>query len=301
MKKIVFSTSLLLLLGGCASTPTITGMKKASDEDAEAVYKAARKGESKFLFDEFSDSYKGENKIKKIGVLYYSIGWDKSQDLRKESGATIDPGNFPDDYQALVNNSMMEMKATFEKLGYQFVTPSELAAKSQTFKALKTQPQFNHYSPTSGQELVGMGVPDSRYVHMMTHEGKLLSQIQSEAPDIDAFIGFNMNSLGKNGSSWLLDGMKFYGVPAFHEAHSFLCVPREKAKKNGVNLGWFGDANDCARAQADFKVIYYLPGQDSKSQKLYEEVKTLGFSNLDRLYKNVARGLVENFYEEGLK
>lgn len=301
MKKQTMSLALLIFLAGCSSAPTINGMKKNSEEDKAKAYQAGKDGDVKYLFNEFRDSYKGENKIKKIGILYYSIGWDKSQELRNKSGASIDPGYFPNEYQALVDASMEEMKETFKKLGYEVLTPAQLAEKSETFRSIKSTPQFFEYSPTSGQEYVGMAVPDSRYIHIMTHEGKLLSKINSEVPEVDAFIGFSMNSHGTNGSEWLLDRTTFYGVTANHSIHSFFCVPREKAKKAGVSLGWFGDANDCARGNAEFKSTYYLPGQNTKGKPVHDEIKNLTFENLKQLYKRVNQGLVENYYQQGLK
>jgi hypothetical protein len=290
-----------LFLGACASAPTIDGMKATSEKEVKEIYEAAKEGDSKFLFGEFSDHYKGDEKIKKIAIVYYSIGWDKSADLRDESGSTIDPGYYQNNYQNLVNASMEEMKARFERYGYKIITPDELAEMSPTFKAIQEQKGLNHYSPNSGQELVGLGVKGSRYIHMMTHEGKLLSKIHSEATEVDAFLGFNMNSLGRSGTKWLLDGVRFYGVNAAHDAQSFLCVPRSKAEKNKVRLGWIGDANDCARAQALFKMSYFLPAKEEEGKKAHQEIKDLTFSNMEKAYRSVGKGLAENFYEEGLK
>ncbi len=77
--------------------------------------------------------------------------------------------------------------------------------------------------------------------------------------------------------------------------------PGKRRKKNGVSLGLFGDANDCARAQALFKASIYTPSMDSEGTKHFSDIKELGFSNMSLMYRNVARGLVENYYEEGLK
>lgn len=300
MKNIFLFVPMAMIFAGCASTPNISEMKSVSQQDADKVYTAAKKGDSKFLFNEFADSYKGPNKVKKIGILYYSIGWDYPSDFKNDS-SIMTPKNTFVDYEQTVNDSMAEMIASFKKLGYEVVTPTELAGMSATYKALKENAGVTEVSPNYGQNLLHVAVKDSRYIDKVTHQGKLLSKINEEAPSVDAFIGFSMNAFGKSGTKWTLDDTKFFGVNGANEAHSFLCVSREKAKKNGVSLGLFGDANDCARAQALFKASIYTPSMDSEGTKHFSDIKELGFSNMSLMYRNVARGLVENYYEEGLK
>ena len=300
MKNIFLLASFGTLLAGCASTPNISEMKSVSQQDADKVYVAAKKGDSKFLFNEFSDSYKGPNNVKKIGILYYSIGWDYPSDFKNDS-SVMTPKNHFTDYEKTVNDSMTEMIETFKKLGYEIVTPTELATMSPTYKALKENVGVTEVSPNYGQNVLHVAVKDSRYIDKVTHQGKLLSKINEEASTVDAFIGFSMNAFGKSGTKWKLDDTKFFGINGANEAHSYLCVSREKAKKNGVSLGLFGDANDCARAQALFKASIYTPSTESDGTKNFADIKELGFSNMSLMYRNVARGLVENFYEEGLK
>lgn len=300
MKAIFLLGSLAMVLASCASTPNISEMKSVSQQDAEKVYTAAKKGDSKFLFNEFSKSYKGTNKVKKIGILYYSIGWDYPNDFKNDV-KIMTPKNHFADYEKTVNDSMAEMIETFKKLGYEVVTPTELAAMSATYKGLKENAGVTEVSPNYGLNFLHVAVKDSRYIDKVTHAGKLLSKINEEAPTVDAFIGFSMNAYGNSGTKWTLDDTKFFAVNGANEAHSFLCVSREKAKKNGVKLGLFGDANDCARAQAMFKASIYTPSTDSEGSKHFADIKELGFSNMSLMYRNVARGLVENYYEEGLK
>lgn len=291
---------LFLFLTSCASMPEISEMKKISEQDANKVYTAAKKGESKFLFNEFSDSYKGDQKIKKIGILYYSIGWDYPQDLKNDKYVMTPKNNFAD-YEKTVNESMMEMIETFKKLGYEVVTPTELAQMSATYKALPANQGVTEVQPNVGQNVLHVAVNESRYIDKLTHQGKLLSKINAEAPTVDAFIGLSMNVFGEGGTKWKMDDTKFYSIHGTNQAHSFLCVSREKAKKNGVKLGIFGDANDCARAQAAFAATKYLPSIETPEGKHFAEIKSLGFSNMTAMYRNMARGLTENFYEEGMK
>ncbi len=298
MKKLATWALLGLAAVGCAGIESVDQIKASNNEFASAAYKKTKDAKAKFYFNEFNDEYKGDKRLKKLALAYYQIGWDSGKDWRNTE-RFMGVGKAQSDYQAVVEASAKELKTQFEKLGYEVMMPAELAQASATFAAIKPNGVFS-YSPTAGQELVGVSIKDSRYIHAMTQEGKLVSKINSEA-GIDAIVGVYYNDLGTgSGESKLNDN--FVLVVNNHVASNLtICVSRERAKAAGVSLGFFGDANHCGEALAEFDGKYLLPDLRHQEKADFALLKQVGFDGIMKAYQNAPKGLVEAIYEEGMK
>ena len=68
------------------------------------------------------------------------------------------------DYQSVVDTSYKKLVEKLQSLGYEVMSPTELAQKSATYAAIKPNGVFG-FSPTSGQELSVVSLQDSRYIH----------------------------------------------------------------------------------------------------------------------------------------
>lgn len=301
MKK-QFSVSMLIALmaTSCASIKSIDEIKTTTAGVTKNAYQGGKEANSKFFFNEFNDEYEDDNKIKKIGIAYYQIGWDSKEWRKNSRFMSPDYNAATKDYQNVVDTSMEKLKEKFMKLGYEVLTPSELAAKSATFAALKTANGTFEYSPTSGQELIGLSVKDSRYIHAMTNEGKLVSKINNEA-GVDAIVGVYYNDLGTSGSETDLNGTFILGVTSSVSFNLTICVSREKAKAAGVSLGIFGDANHCGQSVGEYGSQYYLPDLRHTDKPEFPMIKEVAFEGMKNAYSAVAEGLVESIYEEGMK
>lgn len=287
------------VLWGCSmATVDIKGMKSESAEISAAAYKSAKNGSAKFFFNEFNDEYEGDKKIKKLAIAYYQIGWDPGKDWR-DKGRFMNPGQSKKEYQDVVNSSVETMKAEFEKLGYQVLLPSELKEKSSTFAALK--PNYNFINEDMpGRRFETYTASESRYIHAITNQGKLVSKIAKEA-DVDAVIGVFFNDYG-TGSGETKYKDNFVLSVNSHISYFFtICVPREKAKEAGVSLGVFGDANHCGQVVDGFEGRYMLPDMRHDDKPDFNELKLVGFEGITSIYKAANRGIVQAIYEEGMK
>lgn len=298
MKKIAMWMLLSTVAVGCAGIESLDQIKASNNEVSLKAAKKLKDAKAKFYFNEFNDEYEKDKKIKKLAIAYYHIGWDSGSEWR-ESSRFLNVSKATTDYQAIVDNSMKALKTKFEKLGYEVLTPSELAKKSATFAAIKPNGIFP-YSPTSGQHYAGVSVQDSRYIHGITQEGKLISKINSEA-DIDAVVGVYFNDLGTGaGESKFRDN--FVLVVNNHVfANLTICVSREKAKAAGVSLGFFGDANHCGEAIGEYDGKYFLPDLRHEANGDFDALKKVGFDGISAAYISGAPALVEAIYEEGMK
>ena len=298
MMKIAKLALLCSVLTGCAGIKNVDQIKDSNSEVASEAAAKMKKANAKFFFNEFNDEYEGDKKIKKLGIAYFQIGWDSGSDWRNKS-RFMNVSDATPEYQAVVDAAYKKMVEKFQKLGYEVISPSELAEKSATFSSIKPSGIFE-YSPTSGQNLTGVSLKDSRYIHAITNEGKLISKINSEA-GIDAIVGLYFNDLGTgSGESKLNDN--FVLVVNNHVTSNLtICVSREKAKAAGVSLGLFGDANHCGQAVGEFDGKYFLPDMRHSDRKDFELLKRVGFEGISAAYSAAAPALVEALYEEGME
>lgn len=300
MNKVLPMLALSLMVYGCAGIDNPDQIKSSNNQVAKGAYEGARKANAKFFFNEFNDEYEGKNKIKRIAVAYYHIGWDQGKEWRNSTGMRfMHVGKATAEYQGVVDASFNSFKAAFEKLGYEVLTPSELAEKSPTFAALKPNGIFE-YSPTYGQDFAGVSVKDSRYIHPITNEGKLVSKINSES-GIDAIVGVYFNDHGTGAGEAKYKDTFVLSVNSTVLMNLTICVSRERAKAAGVSLGIFGDANHCGQSVGEFEGKYFLPDLRNSDKSDYEMLKSLGFEGLTLAYTAAPKGLVESIYEEGMK
>lgn len=298
MKTKSLLVAISMLSFGCASIDNLDQIKSSNNEVTKKAYEEAKEANSKFFFNEFNDEYEGKDKIQKLAIAFFHIGWDAGQEWRKKT-RFMEAAVAPTDYQAVVDSSFASMKAAWEKLGYEVLTPSELAAKSPTFAALKASGTFE-YSPNFGQELTGLSVKDSRYIDTITNQGALVSKINSEA-GIDALVGvfFNDVGLGAGETKYRDNFVLTVNSNVFMKLN--ICVSRERAKAQGVSLGLFGDANHCGETVGEFSGKYLLPDLRHKDKSDFEALKKIGFEGLSQAYTAASKGLVESIYEEGMK
>lgn len=298
MLKIAAVVFLSSVLVGCAGIKNIDQIKSSNEEVANEASKKMKDADAKFFFNEFNDEYEGDKKIKKIGISYFQIAWDSGSGWRNES-RFMNVSQASSDYQAIVDASYKKLVEKLQKLGYEVLSPSEIAEKSTTFSLIKPNGIFE-FSPTSGQELTAVSIKDSRYIHAITNEGKLVSKINSEA-GIDAILGVFFNDLG-TGSGESKYNDNFVLVVNNHVTSNLtICVSREKAKAAGVSLGIFGDANHCGQAVGEYDGKYFLPDLRHSDKSDFESLKKVGFDGINAAYLNASPALFEALYEEGMK
>lgn len=298
MKNIFISIAISSLLVGCAGIKSIDQIKSSNAEVANVAAESMKDASAKFFFNEFNDEYEGDKKIKKLGVAYFQIAWDSGSEWRNKS-RFMGVGEATPEYQAVVEASYKKMVEKFQKLGYEIMSPTELAQKSSTFSSIKPSGIFE-FSPTSGQEFAGVGLKDSRYIHAITNEGKLVSKINSEA-GIDAIVGVYFNDLGTGAGESKLNDNFVLVVNNHVTSNLTICVAREKAKAAGVSLGLFGDANHCGQAVGEYDGKYFLPDLRHSDKADFENLKKVGFEGIEAAYSNAAPALVQALYEEGMK
>lgn len=299
MKKIASIVILSSMLASCAGgIKNVDQIKASNDQVASEATKKMMDANAKFFFNEFNDVYEGDKKIKKIGIAYFQIGWDSGKDWRT-TRRFMNVSTSVSDYQSVVDTSYKKLVEKLQSLGYEVMSPTELAQKSATYAAIKPNGVFG-FSPTSGQELSVVSLQDSRYIHAITNEGKLISQINSEA-GIDAILGAYFHDLGTgSGESKLNDN--FVLVVNNHVTSNLtICASREKAKAAGVSLGLFGDANHCGQTIGEFNGRYFLPDMRHSDKPDYLNIKNVGFEGMKSIYSNAAPALLQSLYEEGMK
>lgn len=300
-KKLTVLTALTTLIVGCASIKSVDELKTAQSKALKNAQEAAEDADADFN-RKFSKDFNGDKALKKIAIVYNQVSWDIGKDLRANGDDTryvAHPvGNLPK-VQAVVNAVYDQLKKSFENLGYTVISPTELAELSATFKALPTNDTVFNFSPTSGQQFAGIGSSGSRFIDIMTHKGKLVSQISREA-GIDAVVGLYINDHGIKGQQTNLNRTFISGVSSEARFNLLICIGKEQAKEVGVSTGWLGDANHCGTAIADFKNQYYLPYTNASEQPEYQAVLDTGYTHLQTIYPIVVKGMVEELKEEGL-
>jgi hypothetical protein len=283
LKKFSLAVVISAVAIGCSSIKSVDEIKAAQAKAMLNAEEAANDADAKFN-RRFNKDYKGDKALKKIAIVFTQVSWDIGKDLRNGSGTSnvVGPASDYERAQKIVEGVYNQTKESFEKIGYTVISPSQLADSSPTFKALPTNNGVFEFSPTSGQEFAGVGVEGSRYIHMMTHEGKLISKISREA-GIDAVVGLYINDLGYKGQETNLNKTFISGVTS-----------------EDISTGWLGDANHCGQASADFKNQYYLPWKNKKDEPEYQSVLEAGYDHLTTVYPVVVKGMIEELKKEGL-
>lgn len=301
LKRLVILAIITTGIVGCASIKSVDELKTAQDKAIKNAQEAADDADADFNRD-FNKDFMGDKALKKIAIVYSQVAWDIGKDLRANGDDTryvVNPVADLPKAQGVVNAVYSQLKKSFEELGYTVVSPTELAELSATYKALPTNDAVFYFSPTFGQEFSGLGISGSRHIDMMTHKGKLISQISREA-GIDAVVGLYINDLGFKGQQTNLNKTFISGVSSEVRFNLLICIGKEQAKEAGVSTGWLGDANHCGVASADFKNQYYLPYSNAKDQPEYQSVLETGYSHLQAVYPLVVKGMITELKEEGL-
>ena len=148
MMKIAKLALLCSVLTGCAGIKNVDQIKDSNSEVASEAAAKMKKANAKFFFNEFNDEYEGDKKIKKLGIAYFQIGWDSGSDWRNKS-RFMNVSDATPEYQAVVDAAYKKMVEKFQKLGYEVISPSELAEKSATFSSIKPSGIFE-CNPTAG-------------------------------------------------------------------------------------------------------------------------------------------------------
>ena len=292
-----------LVLAGCASISSVDQLKQAQNKALENAKEAAGDADAKFFHRRFNKDYTGDKNLKKVAIVFTQVAWDLGKDVRNGDADSVrniqGPTSNLEQAQGVVDAVYAQTKESLEKLGYTVVSPTELAQASATYKALAASSGVFFFSPTSGQEYAGLAVADSRYIHMMTNEGKLISKISNEA-GIDAVVGLTINDTGMGAQETNLNKTFISGITSQVDALLLICVGKEQAKARDISTGWLGDANHCGEARAEFKNQYYLPWKNKTGEPEYAPVLEAGYAHLKAVYPIIVKGMIEELKEEGL-
>lgn len=299
-KLLTLSLFVLVPLSGCATIKSLDEVRNLNTAHANDAHEAGRDASVKFDQNEFNDVYEGKAKLKTLGIIFTALNWDLKGWRKTTETDFMGPGSAFAEHRQVVDAVMNEIKVGFEKYGYQVLTPTEMAKKSPTYASIKLSDKVEEFSPTSGQEFQSVASTGSRYIDKFFREGELISKINKEA-GVDAVISFHINEIDGNATETKIGDTKLLGAGGKGDAFLVVCVSNEKAKENGMSFGLFGQPNHCGTAQATIVAGRYLPALDSRTGQHFEEAKKVGFEGMTRTYTSAAKGMVEEFYDEGLK
>lgn len=303
MKGILVLVTAAILSSSCSTTVNKNDVNNAYGKSLKKVKEEAKDADTSFNSGKFTKYYKGENKIKKVAIISSVYGVASTRSV-EQGERERDTGfrNVIQTNKADVANWIYEAtKKQFEEsLGYEIISPSELAEKSPSFKTLNLQdtPHEWHSNPT----FYGVGSEGSRNLEGLTHGGKLTSKIAEEA-GIDAVIQIfitEMNSSAKEGYYQGVDALSFKRESTLG---LMVCVPREKAKKDGISLGWFGDANFCGGAAVKNEHVVYYPETNNKNDKSNSDIAELDKTTTDyqkNYFQTMVTEAIKELKDEGL-
>lgn len=298
MKKYGIGMLAALILPGCATVKSMDEVRTLQAKHQEEAYKEAKDASFKTHNGKFSKVYNG--KIKRIGILTTSLAWDDKGWRESDRSDFMGPGAALEDYRAVSDAVLNEIKTQLEKQGYEVLTPTQLAEASPTYKGLADLSAVQSFSPTYGQEFNGVHATGSKYIDRLPQEGKILSQIQSESK-VDAFVEFGYNEVDKTATEAQYKDIQLLGSGGQGTIYFNICVSNAMAKENGAKFGLFGNPNHCGYAQVDIVAGRYLPStRDAKSES-FAESKKVGFEGMKATYTAAARGLMEALDSEFMK
>lgn len=294
--------TLALGLSACATIKSASEIKTWNDEQVKKSFAAGKDVNTRFLGKDFDDVYKKENQIKTVGILFVNLAWDDKayremaqKDIHAASFMT--PTAAPDEHRKMADSVLEKIKTKLSSKGMTVLTPDQLAEKSQTFAAIKSNPNVFSFSPTFGQEFQGISATGSRYIDKWDREGELMSKIAKEA-GIDAFVSFYMNEVGTAAYEAEIDGLVLYGTGGKGFTNLTMCVPHERAKSLGVPMGLFGKPNHCGLAEGDITAGRYLPSTKKTDHPRFAELKAVGFESATAIYNAYTDGMMTEFVQE---
>lgn len=303
MKMLILALSVSFLAYSCSSTVNKNSVNADYEKALKEVKEEAEDADTSFNNGKFTKYYSGDKKIKKVAIISAVYGVASSRSV--ESGERDRDGNFKNVIETnkkdIASWIYDATKAQFENsAGYEIISPSELAEKSPTFKSLGLQDsphEWNSY-PT----YYGIGAQGSRHLDGLTHSGKKLSQIATEA-GIDAVIQIYVNEVNSSAKEGYYQSVDTVGFKRESSLGITVCVPREKAKADGASLGWFGDANFCGGANVKNNHFVYFPETNNKNDKSHPEIAELAemtSSYQKKYFQTLVTEAIKELKEEGL-
>lgn len=268
MKSCIAILASAALLSGCAS---FTNMKKIEAEGARADYV-----DDVDVSASGFDKYKGEHKLKKIGVLSVFVT-AHGKDLIKQSTSykiqttvtTTSKVTFsPENFQYVVNKVQEKVVKEWEKHGFEVVPASQMVktpgyrdSGSSHDKADKNL--FGNYKAASygGNSYSGMLMQDDEYLDGL-----------AKKTGADAFVYLQIDLSLENNGSDSKDGVRGFTVGVSANTFTQFYVPYSKFKAAGGSSGLFANNHAAWLKSKQFEFEMFFPnnGNDTKGANLVE-------------------------------
>lgn len=308
MKTLALLTLASTLVTGCSTTLNKNEVKSAYNKALEEIKDEAADADTSFNLGKLSKYYSGEKKLKKVAILssVYALASTRGFEAQANSARAFESS---DRFRNVITGGKQSIpnfiydaasKQFIESAGYEIMSPSELAEKSATFRALNAQDKNHEWG--SNPTYSGIGSAGSRHLDMLTNAGKVTSKIAEEA-GLDGVIQVSVTEVNINAKEGRYNSVDAVSFNRESTLNITVCVPREKAKADGAQLGWFGDANLCGSAQVLNKHVVYFPETNNKNTASSPDVVELSdmTTNYQQNYLTaLVAGAIKTLKEEGL-